>query len=229
MAKKENNQTENTKRHKAEKFEIVQIKRHQIKNAPYNPRIIKAENKKKLKNNLSEVGLLAPIIWNETTGNVVSGHQRLKILDEMATEKDYTLTVSKVKLSGKKEKEQNLFMNNKGAQGEYDLDLLAEMYEDETIDFEKGGFDIPEIKDMFGEDITAMHSEDLAYMSDKYKEGMEVRKRRQAKSSKDEDNQFFVVLVFETQEERDFYLRQYNLPKKQYQNGRTFMEQLEKC
>ncbi len=228
MEKRKNKAATVGKRHSAERFEIVEIKRHQIKNAPYNPRTIKAENKKKLKNNLSEVGLLAPIIWNETTGNVVSGHQRLKILDELATEKDYTLTVSKVKLSEKTEKEQNLFMNNKGAQGEYDLDLLAELYEDDGIDFEKGGFDIPEIKDMFGEELTAMHSEDLAAMSARYKEGMEVRKRRQAKSGKDEDNQFFVVLVFETQEERDFYLRQYQLPVKQYQNGRAFMEQLEK-
>ena len=81
---------------------------------------------------------------------------------------------------------------------------------------------------MFGEELTAMHSDDLAAMSARYKEGMEVRKRRQAKSGKDEDNQFFVVLVFETQEERDFYLRQYQLPVKQYQNGRAFMEQLEK-
>ncbi|MGP1577156.1 MAG: hypothetical protein ACTTH7_06685 [Treponema sp.] len=102
-------------------------------------------------------------------------------------------------------------MNNKGAQGEYDLDLLAELYEDDDIDFEKGGFDIPEIKDMFGEDITAMYSDDLAAMSVKYKEGMEVCKGRQAKSGKYEDNQFFVVLVFETQKERDFYLRQYQL------------------
>ena len=81
---------------------------------------------------------------------------------------------------------------------------------------------------MFGDELTAMHSDDLAAMSARYKEGMEVRKRRQAKSGKDEDNQFFVVLVFETQEERDFYLRQYQLPIKQYQNGRAFMEQLEK-
>ena len=120
MEKRKNKAATVGKRHSAERFEIVEIKRHQIKNAPYNPRTIKAENKKKLKNNLSEVGLLAPIIWNETTGNVVSGHQRLKILDELATEKDYTLTVSKVKLSEKTEKEQNLFMNNRGAHGEYD-------------------------------------------------------------------------------------------------------------
>lgn len=215
------------KRHSAEKFEVVQICRHQVKNAPYNPRKIKAENKKKLKKNLETVGLLAPIIWNETTGNVVSGHQRLKVLDEISETKDYLLTVSKVKLSEKAEKEQNLFMNNKSAQGEFDLSLLVDMYEDETIDFERGGFDVTEIKDMFGDEITAMHSDDLLDMSAKYREGMEVRKRRRAKSDSDEDNQFFIVLVFETQDERDFYLKQYDLPIKQYQNGRAFMQQLE--
>ena len=48
MAKKTVNPEDSSKRHSAEKFEIIEIKRHQIKNAPYNPRTIKAENKKKL-------------------------------------------------------------------------------------------------------------------------------------------------------------------------------------
>ena len=34
----------------------------------------------KLKRSLSEFGYVEPVIWNKTTGHVVGGHQRLKVL-----------------------------------------------------------------------------------------------------------------------------------------------------
>jgi len=34
----------------------------------------------KLKRSIKEFGYVEPIIWNKTTGNVVGGHQRLKVL-----------------------------------------------------------------------------------------------------------------------------------------------------
>ncbi|MGP1577155.1 MAG: hypothetical protein ACTTH7_06680 [Treponema sp.] len=46
MAKKTAKPEDSSKRHSVEKFEIFEIKRNQIKNASYNPRTIKAENKK---------------------------------------------------------------------------------------------------------------------------------------------------------------------------------------
>lgn len=37
----------------------------------------------KLKRSLSEFGYVEPVIWNKTTGNVVGGHQRLKVLADL--------------------------------------------------------------------------------------------------------------------------------------------------
>lgn len=34
----------------------------------------------KLKHSLSEYGCVEPVIWNERTGHIVGGHQRLKVL-----------------------------------------------------------------------------------------------------------------------------------------------------
>lgn len=34
----------------------------------------------KLKRSLSEYGCVEPVIWNERTGHIVGGHQRLKVL-----------------------------------------------------------------------------------------------------------------------------------------------------
>lgn len=85
------------------------------------------------------------IVWNEETGNLVSGHQKVGIMDEVnrynldTRENDYMLRVDVVHLDPKTEKEQNLFMNNRAVQGEFDDDLLIRMLD--GIEYENAGFD----------------------------------------------------------------------------------------
>src|SRR6185437_13190384 len=58
----------------------------QLQPAPYNPRKVlspKSPAYKKLKASLAEFGLVEPLVWNETTGRVVGGHARLRILREL--------------------------------------------------------------------------------------------------------------------------------------------------
>ena len=57
--------------------------------ADYNPR----KNLKpgdpdyeKLKRSLTEFGYVEPVIWNKVTGQVVGGHQRLKVLADLGYE-----------------------------------------------------------------------------------------------------------------------------------------------
>lgn len=115
---------------KYQKFETATINREQIKNAKYNPRRISDSAKKKLKDNIKRVGLLDTIVVNKNTMNIVSGHQRISILDSLERKKNYNLTVAMVDLSEKEEKEQNIFFNNTKVQGEFDTDILAEMLSD---------------------------------------------------------------------------------------------------
>ena len=128
---------------KYQKFETATINRGQIKNAEYNPRRISDHAKKKLKDNIKRVGLLDTIVVNKNTMNIVSGHQRISILDSLERKKDYNLTVAMVDLSEKEEKEQNIFFNNTKVQGEFDTDILASMLSD--IDFECAGLDINDV------------------------------------------------------------------------------------
>ena len=90
---------------KYQKFETKTISRSEIANAEYNPRRISDSAKKKLKDNIKRVGLLDTIVVNKNTMNIVSGHQRVSILDSLERNKDYSLTVSMVDLSEKEEKE----------------------------------------------------------------------------------------------------------------------------
>ena len=64
-------------------MEIRTLKAAQLKAAEYNPRRdLQPEDAeyKKLRRSIEEFGYVEPIIWNERTGNVVGGHQRLKVL-----------------------------------------------------------------------------------------------------------------------------------------------------
>ncbi len=50
--------------------------------AEYSPRTISDRARAGLAASIARFGLVAPIVWNERTGNVVSGAQRLAILSE---------------------------------------------------------------------------------------------------------------------------------------------------
>ncbi len=130
---------------KYQKFETKTISRDQIQGAPYNPRRISDAAKKKLRDNIKRVGLLDTIVVNKRTMNIVSGHQRVAILDALERKKDYAITVAMVDLSEKEEMEQNLFFNNSKAMGEYDASLLAEIFETTDIEVDCTGFDLPDL------------------------------------------------------------------------------------
>lgn len=125
--------------------ESREVNRSQITLAAYNPRKISEKARKQLKANLKRVGLMGGIVWNESSGNLVSGHQKVGIMDEVnrynteTHENDYRIRVDVVHLTDKEEKEQNLFMNNKAVQGEFDDDMLIQMLGD--IEYQNAGFD----------------------------------------------------------------------------------------
>jgi hypothetical protein len=123
---------------KYQKFIPQTISRSEINNAPYNPRKISDENIKKLKKNIKKNGLIETLVWNKATGNLISGHQRLKILDSLESNSNYSLTIAMVEMDIEEEKKQNIFMNNISTQGEYDLEKLDELLKD--IKWEDVGF-----------------------------------------------------------------------------------------
>src|SRR4030067_1876113 len=101
-----------------ENFSIERIKRSAIHPSDYNPRIISDTNFKKLKKRIKNDGMIMPIVVNKRTGNIVSGHQRIVILDDLNKNQDYDLQVSYIDVDEKKEIELNIFLNNKSAMGE---------------------------------------------------------------------------------------------------------------
>ncbi|MDR6938490.1 DNA modification methylase [Arcanobacterium hippocoleae] len=102
----------------------------------------------KLKRSLSEFGYVEPVIWNQTTGNIVGGHQRLKVLEDLGHEH---VEVIVVELDSTREKALNIALNK--ISGEWDNDKLALLIADldaSDFDAELTGFDEAEIAQLIG-------------------------------------------------------------------------------
>lgn len=101
----------------------------------------------KLKRSIEQFGYVEPVIWNQTTGRVVGGHQRLKVLMDMGmTEVDCVV----VAMDEEKEKALNIALNK--ISGDWDKDKLALLIADlQGTDFDVSltGFEPAEIDALF--------------------------------------------------------------------------------
>jgi DNA modification methylase len=120
-----------------------------LKPAPYNPRLDLQPGDpdyEKLKRSIQEFGLVEPIVFNERTGYVVGGHQRLKVLQDLGWSE---VPVSVVDLDPEKEKALNVALNK--IEGDWDNFKLKELLEEldtGAFDITITGFDEEEIEDL---------------------------------------------------------------------------------
>lgn len=127
------------------KYERVPVDR--IKPAKYNPRKDLAPGDpeyERLKRSIERWDLVEPLVWNKRSGNLVGGHQRLKILQERG---DTKVDVSVVDLGDEDEAALNVALNK--IAGEWDplklADVLAGL--DTTgFDLTLTGFDGDDLK-----------------------------------------------------------------------------------
>lgn len=200
--------------------------------AKYNPRTIGDAAKKQLKKNLDTdhngVGLLQPVTWNEVTGNVVGGHQRLAILDALEGSDNYLLDVAVVRLTPKQEVEQNIALNSEKLTGDWDMELLATMLKTPDLDLSATGytvtdiqvsFDDPELASLFVPNTTtktvldhvqAMQDDGKApaepAAEKKAREIMKETRANNKENFKDDDTETFALVMFPTREERDAFM-----------------------
>ena len=224
--KKSAPETGEAKRTRFQKFEAKEIHRSQIKNAVYNPRTITDRARKLIKDNLKSVGLIGAIIWNETTGNIVGGHQRLAALDALEGGQNYTLTVDVVQLDAKTEKEQNVFLNNPNAQGDWDLKALEKMLA-EDVNLENAGFSQSEIYQLFGDGALKGGSELTAELAEQVRITKErFEKIRNAKAGDLDSPHFYSLLIFRNDTEREEFCKAIAMEDNRYLNGSELLEKL---
>lgn len=128
------------------KTAIMKLK--DIHPAAYNPRVALKPGDAEyeaLKNSLERFGVAEPLIVNETTGNLVSGHQRLNVLIESGAE---VVEVVLIQADEEQEKLLNIALNK--IDGEWDYEKLRELFDeisDDDIKFT--GFSTEELNNLF--------------------------------------------------------------------------------
>lgn len=105
------------------------IRRSQINLNPYNPKRHTDEQVKLQKKNIKAVGFLGGVVFNETTGNLVDGHRRIKALDQInkydgTPETDYDIKVEATQMSEKEELSQLTYMAVGNSKADYNLIAL---------------------------------------------------------------------------------------------------------
>jgi hypothetical protein len=200
--------------------ETVVIDRYKIKFAAYNPRTEAPEVVAELKRNFKRVGFLGGIVWNEITGNLISGHKRMSGLDVIngytgTKETSYKVKVEKVKLDLKTEKEQNIFMNSADVQAKFDNFKLADLLDEIDISntglnsetLEMISFEVPDFN--YGDNTEA--KEDFKKLSDKGLSEEELKEARRKTREARQDiqnkkiNEFhkpYLIVTFKNIEEK---------------------------
>lgn len=126
-------------------MEIRKVPISLLNAAPYNPRKDLQPGDpeyQKIARSIEKYGCVEPIIWNEKTGNMIGGHQRLKVL---AATGAVEVDVSVVQLSLEDEKALNLALNK--ISGQWDNEKLSAVLQDLSagFDVEVTGFDQHEV------------------------------------------------------------------------------------
>lgn len=223
--------------------ESIEINRSQIEPAKYNPRKISDEAKKKLKANIKRMGVMGGIVWNKRSGRLVGGHQKLMILDELqkydreTKENDYTIRVEAVDLSDQEEIEQNIFLNNKNAQGEFDNDILSTLLNDievkntglDDFDLNLLGFELPSFE------IDEVEPEPLEEIKPKSKEEKkeDIKAKKEASTEKAvntaREGNTYVMLSFNDYQGKEEFMKRFDLdPNANVISGDEFAENIER-
>lgn len=217
----------------------VEVQRSRLHFADYNPRRISPEGKKALKKSIKTFGVVGGIVVNKRTGyTVVSGHQKIAILDEISKGQDYTIRVELIDVDVATEKALNVALNNPNVGGEWDYDKLAELVPD--IDWQSAGLTEADLS-VIGVDYV-FETDGVEEMSNQLEEMYDLANPKKEKPKKTKEELIetkhevkeqaikkaekmdaYVVLSFDSHQNRDNFLQRFGYsPNQQYIKGEDF-------
>lgn len=183
------------------------MKLEEIQPAAYNPRVeLKPGDPEfeSLGNSLDKFGLAVPLIVNERTGVLISGHQRLNVLKAQGIPEAEVILVD---LDESQEKLLNVAMNK--IDGDWDYIKLRELFDDITAegmdDLKYTGFSESELQNLY-ESFDDEISEEA---DQKESRGDEPKERDEAPGDQDEEpeREFTIYLSFPTKEAAEGWLK----------------------
>lgn len=205
---------------KVQAYEYVEIPRTAIKSHPFNPRTISEYARRKLTQILENHGLVETPVWNKRTGNLVGGHQRLSIIDDLEGTDQYKIGVAQIDVDKRREKELMVALNNAQAQGGFDSDKFFELLKTEEaptlegMGFTKSDLEvefgaIPEVDEAFGDAAEAADAviTDVEAIKAARKSGLEG-----SRASPEDDADYFLMIVFPTRDVKEKFLNSLGRP-----------------
>jgi len=230
------------------KSETVELLRSEIHPSTYNPRTISDEARKLLKRSVKRFGVVGGLVVNKTTGNtLVSGHQKLSILDELNKfpENDYCVKVELIEVDLKTEKELNIFFNNPNSMGSWDYDKLAELIPD--IDYKDAGLTEEDLN-LIGVDFLLQTEEENnlanelenvmaptnaikeATKAEKIAHNKEIKAEvNKAAQEKAQDMEAYVMLSFDSYEAKAEFMERFGYDESEkFIKGECFSEMVER-
>jgi hypothetical protein len=204
-----------------ERFVSKKVHRRHLTNAPYNPRSISDAERDRLREIVETHGLVGPITWNERTGNIVGGHQRVSMCDALYQTDDYEMTVAAIDVDLVREKEINLALNNLAAQGNTDLDKLEAMFKDTPeMRIEATGFSGHELFQLFGSSPFEQRADDaLSEVAQKIREARTRQEETRSKVKSREEVHFYLVIIFRDDKDRTEFTESVGWADNRYQSG----------
>lgn len=142
-------------------MEIRTMRLAELRPADYNPRKDLQPGDPeyiKLRRSVETYGYVEPIIWNARTGNVVGGHQRLKVMLDIGVTEEAVVVVD---LTPADEKALNIALNK--ISGDWDMPRLKDLLESldtGAYDLTLTGFDMDEIEDLMTQYATEEEADD---------------------------------------------------------------------
>lgn len=203
------------------------VHRSQLKNATYNPRVISADAKRKLRTILKKLGVRSPPTWNQRTGNICGGHQRIDALDALdETGGNYNLTVAMVNVSDKEEIEINLALNNAAAQGDFEMEKLEAIFRMPDFDPTAAGWDASDAYRLFGDAPTAADpdaaKESVKKALDQILSVERASEDAKAAAIERDREDYYIVVVFRSYAERKAFTDGRGLEDNRYQSAEVF-------
>lgn len=197
------------KKTKYQTFTVELIHRSKINFAYYNPRKISKENRNNLKQSLKTDGYLDLPVWNEQTGNIVGGHQRVSLIDELEGSPDYYIEVKKINVPIEIEVKLNIKLNNPNLMGEYDNDKFQELLNEfdfidpiKDLEFDRLDLDYMNIEiDKEEKTEKVISNEDVSKLKEinkKYRKEKKLAEKENGDTIYGERNDYILTIVFNT-------------------------------
>ena len=133
---------------------------------------------------------------------------------------NYRLHVAVIDVDDVKEKELNILLNNSSAQGDWDIEALADLLKTEGLKLEGTGFESADIFNLFGGDIFQNRDdEDLEKLAKTLEEHQEKYAKIAEKNADRDSDRFYLVMVFKSQADVIEFIDSRGLPDNRYQSG----------